>query len=318
MGGFQKGFNELALRGDSKSALGLHIAVGHTRSVKCSRGKAIAVEQDQTARGVRSMREFADASIGNGLRQRERPPFFSMRQQNARVVKKIDGHFGHHNFHDAFTVSGAGHAAGFGVSVTATANERRVADASGEFAARAAGGSSRGETSVAIDCDSAHRSVLVADMMLGCVRIFQASAPGRTFTLVYKFLGSTERYAIFRRELFRTRARKHHVFTFIQHAAGKANWIAHALHGSDGAGFQGRAVHHDSVKLDVAITIQMRAETRVECGIVFENYNGGLNRIHRRAGGRQNSPTLVQSAADSCAAVFERFVRNIPCATVND
>ena len=37
-------------------------------------------------------------------------------------------------------------------------------------------------------------------------------------------------------------------------------------------------IHHDSVELD-ALGIQMRAETRVEHGIVFQHHNRGFHRV---------------------------------------
>ena len=68
----------------------------------------------------------------------------------------------------------------------------------------------------------------------------------------------------------------------------------------------------------MAITIQMRAETRVKRGIVLEDYDNGFDCIQRRAGAGQNLPAGFKSAADSRAAALDCFIGNIPCATVND
>jgi len=264
------------------------------------------------------MRQFADAGVGNGLRQRELDAFFPVRHQDTLVVKKIDGHFRHHNFHDAFAVAGARDAAGFGVGITAAADERRIAHASRKFTASAASGGARCKISMAIDCDGADGTLLVANVVFGGVRIFETPAPGGTFALVHKIFGRAERHIVFQGEFFRAGADKHHVFTFFEDAARKTDWISHALHGGDGAGFQGRAVHYNSVELNVAITIQMRAETRVKRGIVLEDYDSGFDCIHRRAGAGQDLPAGFKSAADSRAAALDCFIGNIPCATVND
>src|SRR5580700_2438042 len=85
------------------------------------------------------------------------------------ILQEIRGHFGHYDFHDAFAVAGAGNAAGFGVRVAAAADERGIADASGKFAAGAAGGSASDEMSVPIESDGADRAGFVADVMFGGV-----------------------------------------------------------------------------------------------------------------------------------------------------
>src|ERR1700733_6767276 len=111
------------------------------------------------------MRQFANASVSNGLCQRKGPAFFPVWHQDALVVKKVDGHFRHHNFHDAFAVAGAGDPPRLEVSITAAADEGGVADASGELAAGAPCRGACGEISMAISRDSAYRAVFVADVM---------------------------------------------------------------------------------------------------------------------------------------------------------
>src|SRR5206468_12820524 len=59
-------------------------------------------------------------------------------QASDRTAKKIDGGFGEDHFHDGFAVTGAGDAASFGVGIAAAADERRIADAAGKFAASSA------------------------------------------------------------------------------------------------------------------------------------------------------------------------------------
>jgi hypothetical protein len=201
------------------------------------------------------MSEFADAGVCDGLGQGERAGLFSVRDENALVMQKIDGHFGHHNFHDSFTVAGAGHAAGFGIGVATATDERRIADASWKFAACSAGGSTRSKISMAINGDGAHGALFVAHMMFGCVGIFQAALPGYTFARVNEFFRVAERGAVFHREFFSARGDQHHVLTFFEDQTRETNRIAHVFDGGNGASFQGLAVHYDCVELNVAVAI---------------------------------------------------------------
>ena len=69
--------------------------------------------------------------------------------------------------------------------------------------------------------------------------------------------------------------------------------------------------------MNVAVAIQVRAETGVKRGVVLKNDNGGFDGIERGAGAGQDFPTGFERAANSGAAVGDRFVGNIPSAAVN-
>src|SRR6266566_4130524 len=86
-----------------------------------------------------------------------------------RFTQEVDGSFGHHDFHDGFAVAGTGDPAGFGIGVTATADQRGIADASRKFAASAAGGSRCKQISFPIDGHGSYGSLFVTAMMLGRV-----------------------------------------------------------------------------------------------------------------------------------------------------
>ena len=62
----------------------------------------------------------------------------------------------------------------------------------------------------------------------------------------------------------------------------------------------------------------MRTEARVESEIIFEHYDCGFDRIERCAAARQYAPAGFEAAAAARAAVFDRAVRDIPRAAVND
>ena len=111
------------LRCDPEFAGFFHVTIGHAGSIERRSGTPLAVEQNQPPGGVRAMRELTHASVRNGLRERERSSFFTMREQHALIVQQIGRHFGHHNFHDAFAVASAGNAAGLGVGITPATDE---------------------------------------------------------------------------------------------------------------------------------------------------------------------------------------------------
>ena len=124
-----------------QGAVRTNIAVGHARSVEGGGRAALAVEKNEAAGGVGAVGQFADARIGHRLANCRWASRLSMWGQGARIAQQIHSHFGHHDFHDAFAVAGAGNTARFGIRVTSAADQRRIADTSGKFAAGAAGGS---------------------------------------------------------------------------------------------------------------------------------------------------------------------------------
>ena len=62
----------------------------------------------------------------------------------------------------------------------------------------------------------------------------------------------------------------------------------------------------------------MRADAGVESGIVFENYDCGLDGIDSRAACGENFPACFQGAANAVAAILDGFIGDIPGAAVND
>lgn len=295
-----------------------HITVGHARSIERSGRAALPVEKNQSAGSMRAMRELAHARIRDGLCQRERAGLLAMRQQHALIMQKIGSHFGHHNLHDAFAVAGAGNAASFRVSITTTANQRRIADAAGKFAARAAGRRSREEMPVLVERDCAHGAGFVAEMIFGGVRIAETTAPGDAFAFMNQIFGWTKFDAVLVGEFFRAAGDQHHVLTVFQDCARQADGIVNMFDCGDCAGFQRVAIHQDRVELHVAFAIQVRAISGVERGVVFQNHNSGFDGVNRGAAGGKNFPSGFERALDSGAAGFHRFVGDVPGAAVND
>ena len=97
---------------DAEGAVFFHEAVGHGRCAECGGGMTIAIQENDSARGVHAMREFSHASIGDELRVISlRLRTFRARPQRIRIIRRrgeqIDGHFRHYDLHDAFAVAGA-------------------------------------------------------------------------------------------------------------------------------------------------------------------------------------------------------------------
>ena len=162
------------------------------------------------------------------------------------------------------------------------------------------------------------RAGFVAQVMLGGVGIFKTAAPGGAFTLDDEIFSLTEWNSIFGREFFCARADQHHVLAFFINTAGQTNGIQDAFDGGNRAGFQRGAIHQDGVELYTAVAIQVRTDTRVERGIIFERDNGGFDGVNRAAVRAQNFPADLERAADSFAAIIHCLLGDVPGAAVND
>ena len=89
-------------------------------------------------------------------------------------------------------------------------------------------------------------------------------------------------------ELDRRRADEQHVAAVGQHRPRGADRVAHAAHGRHRAGGARRAVHDRGVELHAPVLGERRAATGVELRVVLEHHDGGLDRVERRAAGRQH------------------------------
>src|SRR5439155_24998020 len=117
---------------------------------------------------------------------------------------------------------------------------------------------------------------------------------------------------------FRARTGQSHVLAAVQHESGELDGIKDTLDGNDGAGFQRAAIHENGVHLNVAITIEVRADTRIEGWIVLELHDCLLTCIQRGAPISENIPSSIQTRQNSILARLFKFGRNRPGATVND
>src|SRR5438874_6690009 len=227
-GGSDSG-EEGAVRGDE--------SVGHPGGVKGKAGIAVAVEEDESTGGVCALGEkmdsFACREIGGGSSAGN----VGMRvQASDRTAKKIDGGFGEDHFHDGFAVTGAGDAASFGVGIAAAADERRIADAAGKFAASSARGSGGEKASVGVEGDGADRSLFVAAVMLGGVLVGFAFHPRFALSFADQFLRLAQLHAVLFCEALRAFGDEHHVRAVFQNFARELNRIFDAVQSGGGAG----------------------------------------------------------------------------------
>ena len=233
-------------------------------------------------------------------------------------TQKISSRFGKNHFHDGFAVAGGGNAAGIGVGIAAAANERRITNAAGEFAAGAAGGSGGEEAAVYIQRDSANSALLVAPVMLGGMGVFAAAKPGLALGGRDELLWIAKRDAVLRRKALGAFGDQHHVRALFENGARQADGIPDAVQAGDGSRAKSGRVHDDRITFDLAIEIEMRAITGVEDGIVFKNHDGGFDGVECVAASGENAPPGFKGAPAPNFAGFDGVIGNVPSATVNN
>ena len=296
----------MGLDGGLEGAVWGDVAVGHAGSAEGEAGVAVLVEEDKSA--------GAFAAFGKKLNCGLRGAGGS----GAGGAQKVGGSFSHDNFHDGFAVAGGGNSAGFEIGVTAAADQRRIANAAGLFAASASGGRGGEETAVLIESDGADGALFVAAMMFGGVRVFAATEPRRVFGGGDEFAGIAEGNAVLGGEALGAFGDEHHVRRFFEDGARGANGIFDAVETGDGAGAKGGGVHNDGVAFDLAVEIEMGAETGVENGVVFENDDGGFDGVEGVTATGENIPSGVKSAQAAGFAGVNGIVGNVPGTTVNN
>src|SRR6266404_3183402 len=310
----------MGLNGGDEVAVHGHVAVSHARRVERKAWVAVAIEQDEAAGSVRALAKkvngFARREIGG--REIARIGCRNWIDASHPGTKKIHSRLGHHDFHDGFAVAGAGNAAGFGVSVAAAANKRRIADAARQLATSSTCGSGGEEVAVAIDGDGADRSLLVPAMMLGGMFVRLALHPGFLLGFADQFLRLAKLDSVLFGETLGAFRDQHHVRTTLENLASELNRVFDALQRGRRAGAERRAVHDDGVALHAAVEIEVRAVAGVKNGIVLENHDGGFDGVQGRTAAGEQNPPGAQCALAAGLASVHGFVRNVPRAAMND
>jgi len=292
-------------RGEER-AVGIDETVGHAGRVEGEAGIPVFVEQNEAAGALATIREQLDS----GLR--------GARGRGVCGAQKITSGLGHDDFHDGFTVAGGGNSAGFPVGVAATTDERRIADAAGKFAARAAGGSRGKQASLLVESDGPDGALLVAAMMLGGVGILSAAFPGFPLGGRNELFGIAEGDVMLHSEALGACGDEHHVRRVLEDGAGNTNGILDVAQSRDGTGAKRGRVHDDRVAFDLAVKIQVGTITGVEDGIIFEDDDGGFDGVESVAAVDQHAPTSAKSAEAAGIAGFNGFIGNVPGTAVDN
>ena len=198
---------------------------------------------------------------------------------NRGLAQKVNRRFCHHDFHDGFAVAGAGDASGFGIGVTATTDQRRITDAPGKFAARAAGRSSGKQVSVLIKGHGPHGALLMATVMRRGVLVFPAFEPGCALGLADQPFRIAQRDSVLYCETFRTFTDQHHVRAILEDGSRNADGVLHALQRGHCTGTERSAVHDDGIALHAAVEVQVRAVAGVKNRIVFQHDDGSFDGV---------------------------------------
>src|SRR3954471_24685471 len=178
----------------------------------------------------------------------------------------------HSRTNKIFAIAGTGYGAGLIIRVSAGADYRRVADASGQFVCCTAGRSRRRQVAVLIQGDGADgaMSILVGDhnglaraagaMFFGSLNLLQSvpAFPREKILWVDQF------DPICFRERFGTRAIEHNVWGFLHYEPCETDGISNMLQATNGTGSECLSVHDGRVHLVCAGTGENRATTGIE------------------------------------------------------
>jgi len=108
------------------------------------------------------------------------------------------------------------------------------------------------------------------------------------------------------------------VRTIAKNFPGGTNWIAQALHATDAATAQRRAVHDERVQLDLAVAVQEAAAASIESFVVFHYDYGFFNRVEGRAAMFKRPPSGSGGIAHTVEVRLDHVIGNSPGTAVND
>lgn len=94
--------------------------------------------------------------------------------------------------------------------------------------------------------------------------------------------------------------------------------IAEPLDACNAAGSHASSVHEQGVQLHTAIGGEEGAAAGIECGVVFENGDGGFDSVERRAGTSEDGVTRIESSANACFVSRLSVSRDGPGSAVDD
>src|SRR5476651_1017553 len=105
---------------------------------------------------------------------------------------------------------------------------------------------------------------------------------------------------------------KINVRAFIHHQASRLDRVTNPFDAAYAAGTEGIAVHHDGIKLDLAVAGEEATPPGVK-GLIFLHINDGfLDGIHRAAAAVKNTPSRGQSSLDAVQVVVHHVIGHGP------
>ena len=119
-------------------------------------------------------------------------------------------------------------------------------------------------------------------------------------------------------EAFRAFRDQHHMRALFEHRARGADGILNAPQAGNRAGAESGRFHDDGVALDMPVEREVRAVAGVENRIVFENHDGGLDRVKRVPAVFEDAPAGIKGPQATCVTCINSFVGNIPGSAVDD
>jgi hypothetical protein len=107
------------------------------------------------------------------------------------------------------------------------------------------------------------------------------------------------------------------VRTLFENQAGSLNGIAEMFYASHAASLHAATVHEERVELNASVGGKKTATAGVEGGVIFEDGDGGLDRIERRTAASKKGVAGFKRVADAGFMSSRRVSGDGPSATVD-
>ena len=90
------------------------------------------------------------------------------------------------------------------------------------------------------------------------------------------------------------------------------------LNSNNGARLECGAVHKDGIELNFAVAIEVRSDSGIEYGFIFEFDDRFFARLDCRTASFKNCPAAVQRAMDPGSTGLFEFCWNVPGSAMNN
>jgi len=309
-------------------------APGHGGGVVGEPEAAVWTEEDDAAMAAETVEEIRDGFAGGEF-------------GGCPGGDAVGSPFAEDELHDGFTPAGEGDGGGEIVSVAAATDEGGIADAAGRFVERATGGSGGGEVAMDIESDGADGVVtaetagIVNGGCLGVLVVVEDGLEGGieagegvvaeagglaalgmsealALTVEDQFGVVDEGHAVGLGELLGSGTDEIDVLAVFEDEAGGLNGIAEALDAGYATSLHAAAVHEEGVELDATVGGEKAATAGVESGVIFEDGDGGFDRIDGRSAAGKNGIAGFKGVADTGLMCGSHVDRDGPRTSVDE